>query len=77
MVDIYTLVENKLKEEQNDEPTLLLWEEIWKNYNNGGPDSMEDMLEKYIKEFKGEAMKEIRESKGSLSKIKSKRRKYK
>jgi hypothetical protein len=77
MVNIYTLVENKLKDQNDEEETLSLWQEIWENYNNNGPDTMEDMLKKHIKEFKGEAIKEMRESKVSLSKIKPKRRKYK
>ncbi len=73
MPDLKNLVEAKLGSGDGKD-SLELWRVIWASYERGGPDAVENELQKRLKAVKSAALKEMRETKKIVPKKKSRRR---
>ncbi len=73
MVDIGQLVEAKLKEANSPE-AIGLWQEVWKRYEEAGPDAVQDDLLAMLRQVKSAAAKEIKETKEVVPRKSTRRR---
>ncbi len=68
--DLGKLVEDRLAGDSDDGVTAL-WKTIWDRYNEGGPDAVEEELQRQLKAVKAAAAKEIRATKEVVPQRKS------
>lgn len=73
MVDFEDLVKNKLQEDGKGE-VAALWNDIYKSYEEGGPDSVEELVLSMLNELKRGVNKEVKSMKTVIPKKRKKGR---
>ena len=74
MTKLVDIVLKDLKDSGRDSKTLELWKSITKWYEEGGPDVVEEGIINKMKEIKGVATKQLKETKKVMPKKKKKRK---
>lgn len=74
MAKLTDIVLKDLKDSGADSKTLELWKSITQWYEEGGPDVVEEGIMDKMKEIKGVATKQLKETKEVMPKKKKKRK---
>ena len=73
MAGLVEIVEKSLRDSRADTETLELWKFITQWYKDGGPDAVEEGIEKKLKGIRSIASKQLKETKEAIPKRKKKK----
>ena len=73
MTDFESLIRGKLNERKEDD-VIILWNDLYKSYDKGGPDAVERLVHDRLNELKKGVNKEMKEIKGVIPKKRKKGR---